>query len=122
MNKLFVPYEIAKALKEKGFDEPCLSYWYTTNSVDPKIRVKDMSYDGYINEPDQHTTAPLYQQVFDWFRENHKIHIGIGLYYDGFDVDVRNFNNDTSFETHHKVLEYYEALNIAIIEALKLIK
>ena len=27
MEKQFVPYEIAKTLKEKGFDEPCLAMY-----------------------------------------------------------------------------------------------
>lgn len=33
MNKEFVPYEEALALKELGFDEPCLAYYTTTNDV-----------------------------------------------------------------------------------------
>jgi hypothetical protein len=35
MNKEFVPYEESLALKELGFDEPCLAHWYNetpTNS------------------------------------------------------------------------------------------
>ena len=33
LDKEFIPYEQALALKELGFDEPCLAYYTTTNDV-----------------------------------------------------------------------------------------
>jgi hypothetical protein len=31
LEKYFVPYEEAKTLKELGFNEDCMSFWYTKN-------------------------------------------------------------------------------------------
>ena len=66
MNKEFIPYEQALALKELGFDEPCFGYW----NIDPYLPnptfnlVKPFDHEWCI-------PAPLYQQVFRWFREKH---------------------------------------------------
>lgn len=70
MNKEFIPYQEALALKGLEFDEPCLGYWYTTNGKNPLIR-SELSLDGWTNHPDSNTVAPLYQQAFRWFREKH---------------------------------------------------
>ncbi len=61
MEKLFVPYDLAVALKELGFDDECLKHWvhygdYNYSLVTPK---PNSNYD-YIS-------APLWQQAFDWF-------------------------------------------------------
>jgi len=78
VESLFVPYEIALELKELGFDEQCLGY-YDTEGL-------KISSDWYLNPqnknslfPEPHTTnnpkisAPLYQQVFRWFREKYDL-------------------------------------------------
>ena len=80
MKNEFVPYDIALAMKELGFDEPCL-FRYTAQ--------KDLTNGGcYDNSSpsdamltadeihESHMLAPLYQQAFRWFREKH----GIGGY------------------------------------------
>jgi hypothetical protein len=51
IQKEFVPYDIALALKELGFDEPCMASRDMDNG------------EGLIQ-------LPLYQQAFRWFREN----------------------------------------------------
>jgi hypothetical protein len=67
MKKEFIPYEQALALKELGFDEPCLAYYdYYSKSVPLEIYGSD---DG-CGQP-----APLYQQAFRWFREKYNAHI-----------------------------------------------
>ena len=63
MEKEFVPYEQALALKELGFDEKCLGY-FTKNSLE-------------LREPyplcGKTYSAILYQQAFRWFREKYEI-------------------------------------------------
>ena len=61
MNKEFVPYEQALALKELGFNEPCFGVYYTK---DGDVRI--------ITEGEQ-GNAPTYSQVFRWFREKHNL-------------------------------------------------
>jgi hypothetical protein len=67
MNKEFVPYEQAVALKELGFDEPCLGY-YLANTL-------FISNDNVYNSTDIPVIkAPLYSQAFRWFREKYELH------------------------------------------------
>ena len=68
MNKEFVPYDIALALKELGFDERCLGYYYNYKG-DWRLEYEDASDYG---EYDEIVNAPLYQQAFRWFREKYK--------------------------------------------------
>jgi hypothetical protein len=66
----FVSYEVALKLKELGFDEPCLTYYYElTSNLRTHIGVdigNAWTYTG--NKKLGFTLAPLYQQVFRWFR------------------------------------------------------
>jgi hypothetical protein len=61
MNKEFIPYEQALALKELGFDEPCMALY---NEEGKKIHLNIR----LVNKK-PHFSAPLYQQAFRWFRE-----------------------------------------------------
>jgi hypothetical protein len=62
MNKEFVPYEEALALKELGFDEPCFAVYFNTT--------QQLYFDKYINEfnKEVRTLAPTFSQAFRWFR------------------------------------------------------
>jgi hypothetical protein len=62
MIKEFVPYEQALALKELGFDEECLSYYFN----------KQLSF-GSKTSYGEVVEAPLYQQAFRWFREKYRL-------------------------------------------------
>jgi hypothetical protein len=66
MEKEFIPYEQALALKELGFDEPCFGRY----GNDSKMLYKDYSKELHSN---YHTIAPLFQQAFRWFREKHDL-------------------------------------------------
>jgi hypothetical protein len=76
MNKEFIPYDQALALKELGFDEPCFGYYYTLNGKDWNFAEKTeySRLDDEMNIGGKFTiSAPLYQQAFRWFREKHNI-------------------------------------------------
>lgn len=122
MKHLFVPYELALKLKEKGFDEKCfgfyrdegnLQFWnitYNCRSNSDCVKIYD-SDDGFG------CTSPLYQQVIDWFREKHNIFIWVekgDSFFHAF-IKIKNKKERIPSST------YYEALNKAIEEALKLI-
>jgi hypothetical protein len=68
MEKEFIPYEQALALKELGFDEPCIKY-YWTDGMFTKTYESPFNH----NKRDNLISAPLYQQAFRWFREKHNI-------------------------------------------------
>ena len=67
----FIPHDRALALKELGFNEECLG-WYPDDTV-------ALSLNGvFIGKPSSGSYkllawAPLYQQTFRWFRENHSL-------------------------------------------------
>lgn len=80
MEKQFVPYDLALRLKKLGFDEKCFGVYY---SKDGDVRI----YDG--NESGD---APLWQQAFDWFRDEHNMSGEVFLYGtpDGFAYGIYN--------------------------------
>jgi hypothetical protein len=70
MEKEFVSYEIALALKELGFDEKCFLY-YGENNI---LRVFTIDIKDFITNselPPQYNTCPTFSQAFRWFREKY---------------------------------------------------
>ena len=75
MNNEFVPYDIALAMKELEFDEPCFYVWnidtkelFSSNSTDINGQPTNLDLMGNVS-----ITAPLYQQAFSWFREKYNL-------------------------------------------------
>lgn len=77
----YVSLKIAKLLKNKGFDEPCLSYFwededdnqinYQVSYIDRPFTYKQL-YSGDI-------LRPTHQMVLKWLREKYKIAINIRI-------------------------------------------
>jgi hypothetical protein len=66
MEREFVSYTEALALKELGFDEPCFGYYDATSLEKYEfIFQKNVKNSDFIFG----MTAPLYQQAFRWFRK-----------------------------------------------------
>ena len=63
LEKDFVPYEEALALKELGFDEPCLSYW-----DDDKVFELNPEFLKGSEMDSTWLTRPTFSQAFRWFR------------------------------------------------------
>ena len=71
MKKEFIPYEQALALKELGFDEPCISrYCVVTEWEKPTGEILLQQIDCVFSDKIL-IKAPLYQQAFRWFREKY---------------------------------------------------
>jgi hypothetical protein len=66
MEKEFVNFEIALALKELGFNEPCFGRIYADGGIELLSYLYKNS--DQIGEGTS-CSASLYQQVFTWFRE-----------------------------------------------------
>jgi hypothetical protein len=106
MNNEFVSYEIALKLKELGFDEPCLTYYYeVTSNLRTHIGVdigNAWTYAG--NKKLGITLAPLYQQVFKWFREQFNWQSSIEATKDQLDHELGYnywiWNSETGEEYH----------------------
>ncbi len=87
MEKEFVKYEQALALKELGFDEPCLGY-YDTVAVPyltyPSVINKNSDIENSlsISKQDKNVrcSAPTYSQAFRFFREKHNLMFNLNCY------------------------------------------
>jgi hypothetical protein len=81
MNRDFVPYQEALALKELGFNEPCFG-WFRSTLIPSNFTEFFLETEFGMNESpsdwvnsnflDKACSAPLYQQAFRWFREKYK--------------------------------------------------
>lgn len=92
MNKEFIPYEPSMDLKELGFNEPCFGYYNNMGGYIDEYGKLNSS----CNKPGMHgkyCTAPLYQQVFRWFREKYNI--------DGF-VQIEPLNKKYGYVTYDR--------------------
>ena len=127
MKKQFVTYKIALKLKELDFDKECLA-WFDENK---EIRIAPDVYKKWTSKPLTNLniikvfnidciTAPLYQQVTDWFREKHNIHIEIELtdntmqfYYQYCIVDSKNreCHDEDMIDQATRIYNYNERFN-----------
>ena len=75
MEKEFIPYEQALALKELGFDEPCFNLYHKDThqlmykSIDGVVMIKIDNHN-----KTNHCSAPTFSQAFRWFREKYYLH------------------------------------------------
>ena len=74
MQKEFIPYEQALELKELGFDKECFGFYTLEGTYLPNSTMLNSVTYGCI--------APLYQQVFRWFREKHRLYHDIKMFGD----------------------------------------
>ena len=84
MNKEFIPYELALALKELGFDETCIMAYYHLLSEDKKDKLF-LRYNNNQSNSDNAISAPTFSQAFRWFREK------------GYDVKVQKESDGLYF-------------------------
>jgi hypothetical protein len=127
MNKEFIPYEEALALKELGFDEPCFGYYHDKRLTGVnKWDRKDFEFHILSKKEVTATTveiviAPLYQQAFRWFREKYGYWSYIKeatkgtcrFYIEKF--DEKFFNSD--------IIDSYEEAELAcLIKLIKIVK
>ena len=83
----YCSFEVAKLLKEKGFDEACYSYYMTTKTLhttfhnrvhveeEPHFNSRDLNgmYDVDESSIEDICSAPTHQTAMKWLREVHMI-------------------------------------------------
>jgi hypothetical protein len=141
MEKEFIPYEQALELKELGFDEPLLGRFYTKPKckmfgIDEKGRhypIKNTPKKLYILgehfvlNDDNVTIAPLYQQVFKWFRKKHDIDFSINTTYSRYNENTSKkysgvIDNKTAFINVGFYETYEEAEFAGLQKMIKIIE
>jgi hypothetical protein len=108
MEKEFVTYEQALALKELGFDEDCLGY----HNVDPYLPNPIFN----LIRPFGHEwclPTPLKQQVFRWFREKYGWYLDLG-HSERVDFYYAILKNSEPIEWRNDYSTYEEAENACI--------
>jgi hypothetical protein len=84
MHKEFIPYELALALKELGFDEECIATYSTDEYHDLlSDTTNHMEGNFSISQSTSGILAPLWQQAFNWFLDNYGIFAETTLWGDG---------------------------------------
>jgi len=132
MTKEFIPYQQALALKELGFDEPCLAYWYNetpTNSQGQCLVYYKKPWDnqkiirGIIRD---YYYAPLYQQAFRWFREKYELHSYIHADYSwnisGGIWDLNGYKGSRYDWDSEAYLSYEEAEQACLDRLIEIVK
>lgn len=129
MKNLFVPYEIALLAKEKEFDEPCLSSYNTKKqlTIASTFGLKNSDLIDDFLKYGYEVTAPLYQQIIDWFLTR-GISIEINTTLDSliagkpkFHYGASKFKGKRDYMSSSEFDNRYECMNKAIEEAFKLI-
>jgi hypothetical protein len=132
MEKYFVNYNQSLALKELGFDMPCLAfYWntgkfYTCAEYSHRIESHKQNQLGDYNYDS--TSAPLKSQVFEWARKEHKIHCSYGTTSDSREevngYCISNFidGNRNYLHINWEVGTYDEAESVCVDKLIEIIK
>jgi hypothetical protein len=129
MSKEFIPYEQALELKELGFDEPCLAYWYNetpTNSQGQCLVYYKKPWDnqkiirGIIRD---YYYAPTFSQAFRWFREKYGLMGSVCEDVDGnFSLWTNKGNLLLQGKEYKEYKTYEEAELACIIKLIEIVK
>ena len=123
----YVSFEIAKLLKEKGFDEICSYEWGIPDVDGGYVLQKWNITNGQIKNSDLIDgayTAPTQSLALKWLREVHHIHIkinvesfdGINPIYEALYDEIINIKNDNFIDYGDS---YEEAVETALLYVLK---
>jgi len=123
MEKEFVSYEMALALKELGFNEPCFTYYYNDSGKLRTLISVDI-YNGWTYFPNKKsiTLAPTFSQAFRFFREKYRLEGAI--YRLNFKWASQVFNIEKStYCFKHELFETYEEAEIhSLQKMIKMVK
>ena len=117
----FVPHNIAQKLRDAGFDEPCMSfYWkdgelagYCAKNVSAGYTLEDMSQSSISD-----CLAPTYEQVCEWLRKKHHTHIQVEYSWKLGSMDTSYFPRLIKISGQgkgggEKIFEYYDEYVLA---------
>ncbi len=133
LSQLFATEQISKHVLSMGFNETCLaSFWGFKHfgEGDDKLQHKQLLFPGFETPNDLQQkynlpgfpicVAPSWQQITDWFRNEHDI-----------DIDVIQIRQDPEFKFQYSVLyagklvdssrtiEHFDAMDKAVMRAIE---
>lgn len=122
----YVSFEIAKLLKERGFDAECHSHYYPCLYPDGSIQYHKYNrtaikknktwYDIYSlkNLPKDHYLAPTLQMAMKWLREEHHIFIRVIQSHIEYCSCEIYYNSASCYTFRTSFDSYEEACDVAI--------
>ena len=117
MKDLFVKHQLAKLLKEKGFNEPCMGWYYSDNSDMGKLHLE-------YSEPNTkyHLNAPFYNQVTQWLSKEHNIKLieSCNCIEKGKATWIWGIHSNVTGLLIHPI--YFESLDKTVLTALDYVK
>lgn len=130
MKKEFVSYDIALALKELGFDEPCVAVYfgeYEERDFDNGIALEYRQSQYYAQKGwSKGLLAPLYQQAFEWFREEYDLWIEISKPLSWLlTISDKTQNKKMCLEDYNEYVEpksYQEAQDACLRKLIEIVK
>lgn len=112
MQENFVSYEHALALKELGFDKPCLGGFLIADNGQFNVFCMDTNHIAPIcntDDPNNWLCTPLKQQVFEWFRDTKK-----KIDYPEFDYDEQKWFCHSDYKKRNLYDTYLQAESACI--------
>ena len=117
MKHLFVPYETALKLKEKGFDEPCRYVHDTWNNIKDWLEGGEGEHRNSHQNGSLYYSAPTIAEVVMWLYEKHEIWISTIPYNDeelsqtlweNTTIHIAdNYNDFSDYTFYHSPTEAY---------------
>jgi len=113
MNKEFIPYEQALALKELGFDEPCFGLYHNDKTFYPTQCKSHEQFHG------QMCSAPLRQQAFRWFREKYDLQASNIMFSNGkYDTGITRYKGTQSVWGNGPIYDTFEEAELECLKKL----
>ena len=120
LEKEFVPYNLAKQIKQLGFKQECFGYYIDVEVANPFLVKNIISDDqgGYF------TLAPTFSQAFRWFREKCKIsgEISSDFYLEGKDneweYNTYQLGKDDGYIGTINIFKTYEEAELECLKKL----
>ena len=119
----YVSFEIAKLLKEKGFDEPCRTYYQDEKFVND---VCTQYYQWNSKSPFEQISAPSIQMATKWLREVHHYYIQVEFDPPTFSADIYKMDEIDEYgsakhiqPTFANIKSYEEAVEAALKYSLE---
>jgi hypothetical protein len=129
MSKEFIPYQEALALKELGFDEPCLAkysidiigetipHFRYNNRISQAESIDEGVWFNHNLDKEYICSAPLYQQAFRWFREKYR-----KVDYPEFDYDEQKWHCHSDYKGYVLFNTYEEAEQACLKKLIEIVK
>ena len=127
MEKEFIPYEPALALKELGFDKPCLKF-YANKKLVLALDTDNGDINSKLNQYNPlYVSAPTFSQAFRFFREKYGLHPHFCFFTDEklWNVDIYAYLKEYGLKTDPctmKFKAYEEAESACLIKLIEIVK